>query len=166
MWRLFWPVSVLLMLGACSTATETDPARGCGVYAVRSLRGPRLDPMGPIPGCALPTDQEIAAACGAQLWRARSRPTRLEIRGASCAFSNRSHSRASCAFDLIEYTASTASQSQRSQMTFVHRYEEAHEPEASGSTTSWVADGPCEGSNVGRFLGRGQVNGSFASGRS
>lgn len=142
-------MSALLMLGACSTATPPDPARGCGVYAVRALRGPRLDPMGPIPACALPTDEEITNICAAQRWTGPSTYSPIEVRGASCAFSNRSHSRASCAFDLIEHPALTQARSQHVQMTFVHVYGEAHEADASGFDTYWRADGRCEESSGG-----------------
>lgn len=122
-----------LMLGACSAAPLVDPELSCGAHSVRALSGPRLDPMGPVPACALPTVHDVASACAVDWTRVG------EVR---CAFSNVSHSRASCAFDLVG-DASPAP-SRRVEARFVHRYGEAvGEPDASGYGTYWQRQGPC-----------------------
>lgn len=141
--RWLWTLTLPLMAGGCSIVTQPDPRTGCGVYSVRSLTGPRLDPHGPIPACELPTAERIEVVCGYLAAGGTSDRPGYRLRGASCAFSNRSRSRASCTLDLVRDPPAAEAQSQRVQATFVHTYGEAYEPEASGFTTEWEAEGQC-----------------------
>jgi hypothetical protein len=95
--------------------------------------------MKPIPACALPTAREVVLACEREAaGRTRVWP-RLESDSPRCAFAAADRSRADCAFALTE----EGRPPRRVEARFVHRYYEAHEPEASGWETVWEAERPC-----------------------
>jgi hypothetical protein len=134
-------------LAACAPAPAPAPARAsCGVMAVRHVSGPRLDPSRPVPACALPEPEEIARACEAV--RPAPSPYYPGLRAAevSCRFTDRRRTRAACTFDLSERPAARGApqpRPERIRESFVHRYDEVHEADASGYGTFWIPAGRC-----------------------
>jgi hypothetical protein len=147
MWR---PLPLLalpaLAAAACAPAPSSPERARCGVMAVRHVAGPRIDPTGPIPACALPTADEIALACSARRPHGANGSGYYRVGAPSCRFADAGRSRAACSFELAEIPHAhdrPGPAPVQVRENFVLRYGEAIEPDASGYGTYWEAVGRC-----------------------